>query len=979
MISIPFIGGAYEQRSPFINAQRSINCFPVIDNKESNAVIAMYGTPGLISWVRIEGYGVPNDIDMVISKDTTLDAILRVDNLTINAGVTLDTAGYAIVVSDTLINNGTIVDTVSGGVAGEGGEGGLPLGSVYAAPGELGTQGRDGLKFGAGRGGDGGFGGESGAGSSVMGEGKSYFYDHSPIYGDRGGYGGDGGRGGGRVIIYARTLTNNGTISVPGEDATDGGDGVAGAMVRRIDHGGVPKYGNHIALLSSGSDGGKGGSGGDGGSVSLFYETLTEGTINVAGGKKGTGGTGGAGSFYGGTRLSGGVHFGYSWVGWPHTITAGDAADGTLFTAEIGRCYSLYSEPGWGAGTKEFLDCQDYTASTVKVSTKLSTDYEGFYAYKPKKNFIGTAVKCAWISSSPTNQKMHIDVGTARIATKIQYHNFVDWHNYSVNSYGDISQLQTTRGIKNFTLWGSNSATAFGTVTYGNHTDWTQLTTAASSFDEYAVTDTNGNLDLNEIDITNEIAYRYYAFEFADNYGDASYMGIKHLALYGEEIDIHGKDGDDGTITKTVLTYPDLDLDSTELRCMRVFDDNLYVVIGSGVFSVDTDGEITNYGNLTTSTGFVDMAYNGVEILIVDGTAFGMYISAGALESVSPESDFPVATSCTFMDGYFIVTREDTGQIWISGVYDVNSWDALDYATAEGAPDVATRVLSTNHNLWVFGVDTAEIFYNSGNADFPFTRINGGLIEDGLGASESVCVINSQFYFINARREIVRNVGYQREKISTIHLDTELQSYATVADAKGWEYRLDGHIFYVLTFPTADKTWVFDVTTEFWHEWSSFKTAGVATYGRHRGVASAYFDGKWLVGDYDSATIYELSMSAYTEDGEQIVRTRRAQTIGSSANYLTHDRLELIFETGIIPSTEVYTQNPTVNLRWSDDGANTWSSLQSRTLGERGEYANRVIWNRLGKSRSRIYELTMTEPVSFVLKSCIADIKGASA
>jgi hypothetical protein len=46
-MKIPFLGGAYEGRSKSLNAQQSINLFPVYDQNEGKEVIAMYGTPGL--------------------------------------------------------------------------------------------------------------------------------------------------------------------------------------------------------------------------------------------------------------------------------------------------------------------------------------------------------------------------------------------------------------------------------------------------------------------------------------------------------------------------------------------------------------------------------------------------------------------------------------------------------------------------------------------------------------------------------------------------------------------------------------------------------------------------------------------------------------------------------------------------------------------------------------------------------------------
>ena len=39
-----------------------------------------------------------------------------------------------------------------------------------------------------------------------------------------------------------------------------------------------------------------------------------------------------------------------------------------------------------------------------------------------------------------------------------------------------------------------------------------------------------------------------------------------------------------------------------------------------------------------------------------------------------------------------------------------------------------------------------------------------------------------------------------------------------ISDARAFTYQKDGHHFYVLTFPTGNKTFVFDASTSLWHE-----------------------------------------------------------------------------------------------------------------------------------------------------------------
>lgn len=446
-----------------------------------------------------------------------------------------------------------------------------------------------------------------------------------------------------------------------------------------------------------------------------------------------------------------------------------------------------------------------------------------------------------------------------------------------------------------------------------------------------------------------------------------------------------GDSGDAGLATWTLLDYPEV-VDSSEIRCLFSARGCLYAVMGSTVFTVESDGTVTNRGSLNSSTGNVSMAFNGTQILIVDGTAFGHYLDDSDSLYLITDTDFPVATSCTFMDGYFIVTSTDTGdmdeeipgRIHISASYDASSWDALDYATAEGDPD---RVLCCHHvsnNLWFFGEESTEVWYNSGNTDMPFVRISGALIDEGTAAASSVVLINDQFYWLTNKLEVVCNVGYQRKKVSTLHIDYLIQSLSTVSDAKAFQYRIDGHVFYVLTFPTEDITIVYDLSTDMWHEWSSFITSGVETYGRHRANCSVWFDNKWIVGDHTNGKLYEINMNTYMDDEDFIKRTRRTAIIRSNGARLFHNSMELMFEPGVgLPAGSAFGVDPEVSLSWSDDYCNTWSTARTRKLGTESQNTKRVIWNRLGQSRARVYELTTSEPVRFAMVGCVSNVESS--
>lgn len=165
----------------------------------------------------------------------------------------------------------------------------------------------------------------------------------------------------------------------------------------------------------------------------------------------------------------------------------------------------------------------------VKATSRWTDDegvgeyYYPWQATNPALSLIGIYPNKSWISANgqTTNQRFHIDLGSAEIVRRIYYEN-----SHYAGGNG--------RGVKDFTFWGSNNAAAFAELIYGTDTNWTQLTTSQSTFDQHVAAD---QADPKYITVTNTTAYRYYAFKFANNWPDyLYYMAVRHIALQTEDV-----------------------------------------------------------------------------------------------------------------------------------------------------------------------------------------------------------------------------------------------------------------------------------------------------------------------------------------------------------------------------------------------------------------------------------------------------------
>lgn len=405
----------------------------------------------------------------------------------------------------------------------------------------------------------------------------------------------------------------------------------------------------------------------------------------------------------------------------------------------------------------------------------------------------------------------------------------------------------------------------------------------------------------------------------------------------------------------------------------------LYAVGGNKLYSINSSFVATERGTLNTSSGTVSMADNGLQLVIVDGAnGYSFTFGTNTFAQIT-DGDFLGANQVVFQDGYFIFNKPSSGQFYISGLNDV-TFDALDFATSEGNPDNVVGIASLNRNLYVFNDITSEVFYNSGNADFPFERVQGGFIKVGCAARFSIATDDTSCFWIGngdeGRGIIYRTESYQPQRISTHPVEEAIQGYSSISDAVGFCYQQEGHNFYVLNFPTANTTWVYDATTGLWHE-RAYNNAG--TLERHRANYHAFAYGVHVVGDYANGKIYELSTSVYTDAGDYITRQRIAPHITSDLDRVIYKAFQLDLETGVGLDGTGQGTDPQVMLQFSDDGAHSWSNEKWTDMGQIGERKARAIWRRLGQSRDRVFKLTITDPVKVVLIGAKLDIEKAAS
>ncbi len=442
------------------------------------------------------------------------------------------------------------------------------------------------------------------------------------------------------------------------------------------------------------------------------------------------------------------------------------------------------------------------------------------------------------------------------------------------------------------------------------------------------------------------------------------------------------------------------------IRGLWVLSGNMYVVSRDKLYKVTPAYAVTELGTVSGTSGPVSMADNGTQLFVAcNGPSF-IYNSLTNVFQQITDPDFPGAVTVGYLDGYFVFNEPNSQKIWVTALLEGTQVDPLDFASAEGSPDGVVGIIVDHGQLWVYGTNSIEVWYNSGNADFPFSRIQGAFNELGCAAAYSIAKMDNGLFWLgkDARGQgmVYRANGYSGQRISTHAVEWQIQQYGDLSDAIGYTYQQDGHSFYVLLFPNANTTWVYDVATQAWHERAGF-TNGQFT--RHRSNCQAFFNNKVVVGDYQNANVYSFDLDDYSDNGsiQKWLRSWRALPTGqNNLKRTAHHSLQLDCETGvglnglqvsevIYLRTELNDQlvtesgdpliadqmepavqgsNPEVMLRWSDDGGHTWSNEHWVSIGKIGEYYRRAIWRRLGmtlKLRDRVYEVSGTDPVKIAI------------
>jgi len=447
--------------------------------------------------------------------------------------------------------------------------------------------------------------------------------------------------------------------------------------------------------------------------------------------------------------------------------------------------------------------------------------------------------------------------------------------------------------------------------------------------------------------------------------------------LYPEALEVAGKQ--QGVLYPTPGFTAFVTLPDAPVRGLFALNDRAFAVGGATLYEVFTGGTATARSAILSNDGApVTISSNGDgggQLFLTSGGKGYIYdLGANTLTQVLSSAHFGA-----FIDGYFVALDIAAAQAKSSALLDGTSWPGASFAQRLVGPDTWKAIAVSYRDLWLFGSHSTDVWYNAGLSDFPFAP-TPNVVNQGIVAPYSVALLGSSPVWLSQNQQgagiVVLAEGYQPRRISTHALEYALSQYASLADAVGWTYQDQGHTHYVLSFPSAGATWVYDVASGTWHERGYWSSADMA-YQEYRVRSHMFAFGHHLVGDRTTGTIYRMDIDLATDvDGTGIRRLRRTPHLSATGTRITYWAMEVELETGIGIAVG-QGSDPQIMAKWSDDYGRTFGNEHWTSAGAIGAYRTRAIWRRLGSGRNRVFEVSLSDPVPWRVVDCFLDVDQA--
>lgn len=409
---------------------------------------------------------------------------------------------------------------------------------------------------------------------------------------------------------------------------------------------------------------------------------------------------------------------------------------------------------------------------------------------------------------------------------------------------------------------------------------------------------------------------------------------------------------------------------------------NLYHIVYNAITGSFASTQVATLDNVNTP---VRWARNlGNQITIVDAFNTYVYNYNTGTTTVLTDGSIPTfggAVDVQMIDGYMVVANPQSQIFQLSNSNDALTWTSQYIVQTSGNPNNIVGFIVINRQLWVIGTQNTEIWYFAGQTTingvtnlFPMQPVSGVFLNVGCVGVNTICQSDGSGFWLDGRGFVYMCSAEAPQVISTEAISELFSTFNDLNTAYAYMHAVSGHLFYVLTFPNENRTFCYDIVTQYWHERNT-RSATSGQFVQHLGFTSVRHQQFYFIGDNTTSNIYVYKPGLFTDNGLPIQCLRRTKFFSDENKQIGISKLCLELEGGVGINTG-QGLNPQIMMRYSHTGAHTWSNESWRTLGAQGVYTPYVVWQRLGTSREWCFEFTVSDPVDFAIYGASIQING---
>lgn len=398
-----------------------------------------------------------------------------------------------------------------------------------------------------------------------------------------------------------------------------------------------------------------------------------------------------------------------------------------------------------------------------------------------------------------------------------------------------------------------------------------------------------------------------------------------------------------------------------------------YRVVDSTLFEVDSVGNHISRGAID-GTARCTFGDDGRNMIICTAGLVFQYTQATKTLITVTDANIVGSTAVTFLNNKFIYTNVNLNagvDFVVSDVGDGTNASGLNAGAVEDDPGKLVYAYAFEDQIYMFTERTTPIYWNNGDSQPPLDPVIGRVIEKvGLDALHSVANTDKFIYWLGDDKMVYRAISGNAQPISSIPIAHAMEGYEVTSDAVGYTFRMEGQNFYVLSFPTENKTWCLSESLGI-DGW--FNLSSDTNRGKYNATSHMFVYNRHLLSDETNGKLYTLDIDAFSNDTITIQRIRTLASIhgglvGLPGKRIQMSSFELIMKKGVGLITG-QGEDPKIAIEFSIDGGESFKPGEFVRVGRLGETNLKVKWDNLDSFYDLIIRITTSDPVYYSLQT----------